>query len=31
MIKLVVWWAEFLTADREVPGSIHGFAMGIFP
>jgi hypothetical protein len=30
MLKLVVWWAEFLTAGHEVPGAIPGFAMGIF-
>jgi hypothetical protein len=31
MLKLVVWWAELLTAGHEVPGSILGFAMGILP
>jgi hypothetical protein len=30
MLKLVVWWLEFLTADHEVSGSISDFAMGIF-
>jgi hypothetical protein len=31
MTNLVVYWSEFLTTDHEVPGSIPGSAMGIFP
>jgi hypothetical protein len=31
MNSLVVKWSEFLTTDHEVPGSIPGSAMGIFP
>jgi hypothetical protein len=29
--SLVVSWLEFLTTDHEVPGSIPGSTMGIFP
>jgi hypothetical protein len=29
--SLVVKWSEFLTTDHEVPGSIPGSTMGIFP
>jgi hypothetical protein len=31
MTSLVVYLSEFLTTDHEVPGSIPGSAMGIFP
>jgi len=27
----VVWWSELLTTNHEVPGSIPGYTMGIFP
>jgi len=27
----VVWWSELLTTKHEVPGSIPGSTMGIFP
>ena len=30
-ISLVVWWSELLTTNNEVPGSIPGPTMGIFP
>ena len=29
--SLVVWWSEFLTTNHEVPGSIPGPTMAIFP
>ena len=29
--SLVVWWSELLTTNHEVPGSIPGSTMGIFP
>ena len=29
--SFVVWWSEFLTTNHEVPGSIPGSTMGIFP
>ena len=29
--SLVVWWSELLTTKHEVPGSIPGSTMGIFP
>ena len=29
--RLVVWWSELLTTNHEVPGSIPGSIMGIFP
>jgi hypothetical protein len=28
---LVTWWSDLLTTSHEVPGSIPGSAMGIFP
>ena len=31
MTSLVVWWSELLTTNHEVPGSIPGSTMGIFP
>ena len=31
MTSLVVWWSESLTANHEVPGSIPGSTVGIFP
>jgi hypothetical protein len=31
LTSLVVYWSEFLTIYHEVPGSIPGFTMGIFP
>ena len=27
----MVWWSELLTTNHEVPGSIPGSTMGIFP
>ena len=29
--SLVVWWSELLTTNHEVPGSIPGSTIGIFP
>jgi hypothetical protein len=29
--SLVVYWSEFLTTDYEVPGSVPGSTVGIFP
>ena len=29
--SLVVWWSESLTTNHEVPGSIPGSTVGIFP
>ena len=29
--SLVVWWSELLTTSHEVPVSIPGSTMGIFP
>jgi hypothetical protein len=29
--SLVAWWSELLTTNHEVPGSIPGSAVGIFP
>ena len=29
--SLVVWWSDLLTTNYEVPGSIPGSTMGIFP
>jgi hypothetical protein len=29
--SLVAWWSELLTTSHEVPSSIPGFAVGIFP
>jgi hypothetical protein len=29
--SLVVWWSDLLTTKHEVPGSIPGSSMGIFP
>jgi hypothetical protein len=29
--SLMAWWSEFLTTSHEVPGSILGSAVGIFP
>ena len=29
--SLVVWWSELLTTKHEIPGSIPGSTMGIFP
>ena len=29
--SLVVWWSELLTTNHEVPGSIPGSTMDIFP
>ena len=31
LTSLVVWWLELLTTNHEVPGSIPGTTMGIFP
>ena len=31
LTSLVVWWLELLTTNHEVPGSILGSTMGIFP
>ena len=31
MTSLVVWWSELLTTNHEVPGSIPGSTIGIFP
>ena len=31
LTSLVVWWSELLTTNHEVPGSIPGSTMGIFP
>ena len=31
LTSLVVWWSELLTTYHEVPGSIPGSTMGIFP
>ena len=29
--SLVAWWSEFLTTNHEVPGSIPGSTMCVFP
>ena len=29
--SLVAWWSELLTTNHEVPGSIPGFTMCVFP
>jgi len=31
MTSLVVWWSESLTTNHEVPGSVLGSTVGIFP
>jgi len=31
MTSLVVYWSESLTTNHEVPGSIPGSTVGIFP
>jgi len=31
MTSLVAWWSEFLTTNDEVPGSIPGSTMCVFP
>jgi hypothetical protein len=31
MTSLVAWWSELLTTNHEIPGSITGSAVGIFP
>ena len=31
LTSLVVWWSELLTTNHEVPVSIPGSTMGIFP
>ena len=31
VVSIVVWWSELLTTNHEVPGSIPGSVMGIFP
>ena len=29
--SLVAWWSEFLTTNHEVPGSIPGSTICVFP
>ena len=31
LTSLVVWWSESLSTNHEIPGSIHGSTVGIFP
>jgi hypothetical protein len=31
LTSLVAWWSKLLTTNDEVPGSIPGSAVGIFP
>ena len=31
MTRLVAWWSELLTTNHEVPGSVPGSTMCVFP